>query len=96
MSLKDFLLQFKQGFDSGIKQAEARFELFTRKLEYKLESFKKRIFLSVLQGFFVLLGLFFLIAGAMLFFSRYFSLDIILLISGLIILYIAFLAGWKR
>ena len=81
---------------TGMGRVEAKIDEVGRKVEYKIERFKKKLLLYTLQLIFITLGILSLIAGALLFFGRFFSYDFIFLIMGAILLYIAMITGWKK
>ncbi|MCP3683965.1 MAG: hypothetical protein GY861_14885 [bacterium] len=56
-----------------------------------IDRVRRRILLTLLELMFIIFGVFFLIIGAVLFFSRFFSWDIVLLVAGAVLLYIGLL-----
>ncbi len=96
MNWINFFKSFGEGVQAGMQKAEARVEHMARKVEYKIERIKRKIFASMLQLLFVAIGVVALIIGAVLFFARFFAYDVIFLVTGIILLYVAMLVGWKR
>jgi len=98
MKFQELLKGFSEGFGSVVNKTEARFDRvitnFERKLNARLARIKRKIFATFFQ--LLILGISFtlLTLGAILFLTRFFSLDIILLVSGILLLYVAVILSW--
>lgn len=57
---------------------------------------RKYIITAVLQAALLSVGALVFLAGAVLFFTRYFAVDMVLLVSGLLIAYVALLVGLAK
>jgi len=79
--------QFLSGVLAGQKKANYLLAL-ERKISRKLFSFKRQLFKTALELFLFLFALITLAVGLILLLTRFFPLDIILLIIGILVLYI--------
>ncbi|MFH1510544.1 MAG: hypothetical protein ABIF10_02545 [Candidatus Woesearchaeota archaeon] len=87
-------------FGELIGRIEKLFSQITRNIEgfidYEVQRLRKKLMKIALQGTILAAGIIFILAGAALFFSRFFSLDAVLIVGGLILLYIALLLNiWR-
>lgn len=65
-------------------------------IDYEVYRLRKKLLRIALQGTILAAGIIFTLAGGALFFSRFFPLDIVLLVGGAILIYIAILINiWK-
>jgi len=85
MSFFKILNSFTQGF----KQAEQGLSRLTYLFESKIKRLQRKLFLSMFNMVFIMLSFLFLTLGLILLFSRYFSLEYVLIGAGLFFLYIA-------
>ena len=104
MSFIDIIVAFfkglTDGFDGLFSKAENRFDKmlhsFEKKLEFKFRKIKKRLYSAVFELLFWVLSFILILAAGILFFSRFFSLDVIFLFAGVLCLYIAMLFRISR
>jgi hypothetical protein len=92
----NFFEHFFKGLNQGIKMTESKIDDLGRKVNYKIERFRKRILLGSIQVLFILAGAAFIILGAVLFFTLFFPLYAVLLVMGVLLLYLAMITGWKK
>ncbi len=64
---------------------------FEKIINIKLNRFKKKIFFFSFELLFIVLSIIFLILGSILFLSRFLPIDLIIIIYGFLLLYIAFI-----
>ena len=62
-----------------------------RRIERAIKRLQKRLMIGLLEITFLIFGIILLIGGIIVFLTRFVSLDIILVVTGLILLYSAFL-----
>jgi len=86
---------FVKGFQSALKGTDFGFNKVTKKIDIYVSKLKRKILFSSLQIVFVVLSLVFFAAGLILFFTRFFALDIVLIVAGFVFLYIALLFYWS-
>jgi t-SNARE complex subunit (syntaxin) len=71
-----------------VRESMMHIEIAVKK---KLKRLKKIIFFSVLELTFVMIGIALLVLAGVLFFARFYPIDAVLLIGGLVCLYIAWM-----
>ena len=82
--------------DSAIRLIEnlQRFRHDTEKMVYRsIRRAKRRALAMALQIVLYLFGAVLIVAGGILFLSRYFSIDMVLLVSGVVIVFISLIVG---
>ena len=65
-----------------------------KRIDYNIKMLKKRLFAGAFEFLFFLVGVVFLVAGAVLFFSRYYPIDAVLAAAGILCLYVAIVFRW--
>jgi len=92
MSIGSVFKNFVEGFTSIVDSAESKFNRRIESLEYKvigmINKVKKKIYRSVFEIMFIGFGTVLLFIGAILFLSRYFSLDLVVIGFGVLALYV--------
>jgi len=89
-------MSFLKGFQEVFRRTEYGLDRITRKIELSINKIKKRMFSILLQFILVALSFVLITIGAVLFFSRFFPTDIVLIVTGLLLLYIALLFKISR
>ncbi|MBR9691478.1 hypothetical protein GOV06_01705 [Candidatus Woesearchaeota archaeon] len=93
----DMFSQVVAGFVEQRLKIKQRVEDVKSNVLDALYNFKAQIFRSVIEGFLLLTGIAALVAGSIMFLSRYLPLDILLLAYGIIISFaVLFIAKLKR
>lgn len=82
------------------QHTEERIEKFMQRLEQKIEmkilGFKKKLFRSVFELMFFMISILLIVSGTVLFFTRFFPVDVVLFIGGGVSLYIALMLNWMK
>ena len=85
------IISFLQGIGDVSESIKDSVRDMERRADRAVKRVQKRIMIIIFETGLILLGVLFLLAGIMLFLSRYPSMDIILISGGLLLLYSAFL-----
>lgn len=84
-----FLGKIDNEFRKTVDILEAKTDLIFRKI-------KKKMFRVIFEGVFFVASLSFLLLGAVLFFRRFFPLDLVLVAAGVLCLYALMLFRWLK
>jgi hypothetical protein len=95
MNWVEIFQKLGEGVFSFINKAEDNFESrvahLERRLELKLENFRRQLFKTAFELLFLVLSILLLLFGAIIFLTRFFPIDMVLFGAGLVCLYIIFL-----
>ena len=93
MSVMD---SFTEGFKMFFGKTENLFKTIERRVDFHIAAFQKKLMKTLFSLFFLLIGLTFIIVGIVLFLNRYFSMDVIILVAGLLLLYLGLMVRMLR
>ncbi|MGM5488956.1 MAG: hypothetical protein ACQESG_08505 [Nanobdellota archaeon] len=96
MSLKDFLDGFMHTFQQTQDALANRVEQVQHQIVAQFYQMKRNVFKSLIELMLILVSIAFILVGAVLFLDRFFSLDLVLLIAGLVVLNLTLLTGRFR
>lgn len=98
MEISKILITFIKLFQDIVKSMQLIVEKagneVIKKLEIVLKRFKKKLFISVLQLLFIVLSPVLLVLGLVLYLTRFFSLDLILITAGIVCLLIVIILSF--
>jgi hypothetical protein len=96
MKIGDKMKGFLDGVNAGMGKADKMVDKIMNKIEFRINKVKKKMLSGLLQIGFVLVGMLLLILGLILFLTRFFNLDLILIVAGLALLYVAVMLSWMK
>ncbi len=96
MSFQDFIDGFMHTFQQTQDAITGGIDRVQKTVIAQFYQMKRSFFRSVIELLLVGVSIIFIMIGAVLFLDRYFSLDLVLLIAGLVILNVTLLMGRFR
>lgn len=96
MSLQDFIDGFMHTFQQAQDAVTGGIDRVQDAVVTQFYQMKRSLFRSVIELLLVGISIIFIMIGAVLFLDRYFSLDLVMLVAGLVILNVTLLMGRFR
>jgi hypothetical protein len=85
------LFSLFQGIEDMTETVKDTVRDMERRIERSIKRLQKKLMIGLLEVTFIILGALLLIGGIIAFLARYIRLDLILIVTGLLLLYGAFL-----
>lgn len=96
MAVTKIVRELRTFLDRIGEEAHRRIRGLGKHAEQRLQLVLKRVALSLLQGFFFAAAFLLIIVAGILFFNRYLALELVLLLAGFVLLYVALLMKWAK